>query len=469
MTQRGPVLLTLALSATGALACAHDIKNIYPEEQSRLDDNLVRFNWEDADDFIPWHEYIVQLGLDPEFAGAQALFRATKPSLVIDLTETFGPAKSVLFYWRVKARSNGVVWSGWSDTHSFLYDGKAQELKRLVALPPAPAQSPAPGIEVPTLLVFGAAESVAKEKTYSLTSSAEYEIAVRYFAVRLWEMAHFRQVERESLVELERRDDTVPPPRENYLFAGDKLNEVTSLQEVITWKLPDDYLVIDYHKLVNKNFLLFARLVDVRTGVVRWHHLEYVVQDQVSPGTFAALMAPTGEALAAAVGSGRSIVLAEVTENGQASEALKQAALPYLVKHTNFTLLLRNPPIARPVMLRRELPGGEIEMLEKTYYKLYDKQLSIVSRSAQQLWLEADENIVIDFMEATRPIHRSLLSQGQYSAEQLDLFWQQPRKSISATFVETRTGRIRSIVTVVARDDVSWSVLSLKLAEVLAR
>ena len=118
--------------------------------------------------------------------------------------------------------------------------------------------------------------------------------------------------------------------------------------------------------------------------------------------------------------------------------------------------------------MARKLPGGEAEVVERTYYKLYDKQFSSITRSAPQVWPEADEYIDLEFDGETPALDSALITNGQYTPEQLELFWQTPRKSLSAMFVETRTGRIRSKVTIVARDDVTWSALSQKLAEVLA-
>lgn len=462
-------VLAFGLTAGSALSCSHSIKNIYPEDQSRLEDNLVRFNWEDDNPFMPYQEYIVQLGLDPDFEGAQAKFKATKPSIVIDLVDTFGPAKSVLFYWRVKARGNGILWSDWSDSYSFLYDGKAQELKQLVALPPAPVQPARPAVEAPQYLIFGGPESISRDKTYSLTVEPAREAAAKHLAYLLWQRAKWRLVERGSIVEPAPKDDDVPARSETYVIGDDPLNQVIAVEEVLAWRTPDAYVVLDYYKLPNHTFLLFSRLVDVKSGIISWHHLEYVVQESETPETLGALLTDSIAAMTAALGSGRAVVLAETTENGRPSESFKQLALPYLVNQKSFATLLRAPPVARPVQLKRKLPGGEVEVLSKTYYKLYDKQFSVVARAAQQVWAEADEHIAIAYDEQTEPIDATLIVGDPCSDEQFEAFWHKPRKSISARFVETRTGRIRSIVTVVARDDVAWSALSLKLAETLTR
>jgi len=463
MSRPGLALLVPALAALCSLSCAHTIKNISPEDRSRLSDNEVRFDWEDDCKVLPWSDYNLELALDQKFENQPKRFKTDRAVATVDVVDAFGPSQRMVIFWRVRARLGGIFWTGWSDTYSFTYEGKAKQVKQPVVF-----EQPPP-VEAPPFLVFGTADAVVKEKTYSLTPRSEREIAVKYLALKLWDKSRFRMVERDNLVDLQHPDDNVPPPRESYLLVDDRLNDVNSLSEVLAWRLPDDYLVVDYYKQVSGQFLMFARLVDARSGVVVWHHLESVAKDRETAETFGALLTPTCVAMAAAIGDGKSIVLAEVTENGKASGSLKELALPFLLKHKSFALLLRNPPVTVPVMVERRQPNGEVQVLAKTYYKLYEKQFSVIAKSAQQLWPEADENIAIEYRDETPRLDRTLISNGTFSDEQIDLFWRQPRKSMTATIVDTRTGLFRGRVIVVARDDVAWSALSLKLAEVLTR
>ncbi|MBN2360276.1 MAG: hypothetical protein JXR83_12560 [Deltaproteobacteria bacterium] len=453
--------LAVLLAMAFLLSCGHAIKNVYPEQRSRLPDDKVRFNWEDDCQVVPWDGYIVQIALDPQFDRQQKKYLTAKPSVLIDVVDAFGPLQSSVVFWRVKARVGGLLWSDWSETFSFAYDGQAAEVRQAEASPPA--------VEVPQFLLYGHPESVSKDQTYSMSLAGKREIAARVFALRLWERTQFRLVERDNLVERDREAENLAPARTTYTVLDDRLNDVVALEEVLHWRTPDLYLMVDYYRQANQIFLLFARLVDVKSGVVVWHHLESLARERETPEVFGALFAPTCQAMATAIGSERSIALVDVHAHGMASRGLEDAALSYLLAHRSFDTLLRNPPVSKPVRLTRPLPGGAVEEVERTYYKLYDRQFSSIARSEQQFWPEADEHIALAFDGKTAALDSSLITSGRYSPEQLELFWRRPRRSISAMFVETRTGRIRSKVTIVAREDVSWSALAQKLAEVLTR
>jgi hypothetical protein len=453
----------LVLALTAQLGCFYGMKVASPSRDLVHDDDEVVFRWDNENDLIGWPRYVLQLSIEPEFDGDVASFAVERSRVAIDIKNHLRIVGRTRVYWRVRGERDPFFRTCWSKTQQFDYRPGQREARRPVVLERAPAPpAPPPEVIAPVSLAYGKSYRVDDARTFSLGGDLD-EVARRFFMWKLWDQRKLRFMERENLAGQGAEDPALLPPTQLYAFETDGLNEILSLESLTKWTSPEVYLLANFYSR-DERHSLFCRLVDVKSGVVIWQHFENVQARLESADAFAQLWQATRAPLQAVLGE-RPVVVAGVYANDAPDDALRLLAEQLLLRGGTTTLLLRDPPVKRTLRVVEKQADGSALVRERTLYKLYERQFSNIMRDGRQVWPEADEHIALELLKLDAAPPAELLIDKGVSDEQLEKFWQSPRLAVRATFVDTRTGTIRGVLTVVARDHVSSAALAAWLAE----
>jgi len=238
-----------------------------------------------------------------------------------------------------------------------------------------------------------------------------------------------------------------------YQVTSDALTKIQSKEEVLIWDQPAYYVFIDlYNSSSDKTSYVFIRMVDIYSGIIDYQfYIE--VKDPSSPEeALLSAMPIFTNYLNNIPSTKKKFIIGDVIFDNSTFSIGKEIVLSVLLKNPDIIILerefapLNNSGISAPQEL------GEVK-----FFKLYDKQFSLISKSCENIWTDADYALFVEFSKPWSYYPDLNLKNNE---NQL--------KSLSAKLVNQKNGEIEAFIHIISQTEVSNFEMIDKLVETLS-